>query len=202
MSTLSYVYALKITHMSSPRDILGVDLTASQKEIKSAYRRASLKTHPDVKGGSKEAFNKVNDAYNSLINSNNNNSNSRANPYGRQTHHQGDGTYRGETTHFGSRAAAATFHTPNPYRHKTASSIRGTQQMGGTYHFDERINGNGATLRTKRLRSGVLKHSQRKHTRANLWVCTIPFVAAWALYEINLEQKHRKRIATSQRHRR
>ena len=73
----------------SAHKTLGISSNASPKDIKQAYRKASLKTHPDVKGGSKEAFNKVNDAYNELINNTNH---SRVNPHRRAPTHQ-DGTY-------------------------------------------------------------------------------------------------------------
>ena len=170
--------------LSTPQHILGVDANATSSEIKTAYRKASLKTHPDVKGGSKEAFNQVNEAYNTLINNRNS---SRVNPYGRSATRYQDGTYKADqtTTRFGSRREQK-FHTPNPYRHKTASAIKGSQQTMGTYHFDERI---GVQMRTKRLRSQVLKQSQRSHTRLNMWVCTIPLVAAYAAYEYNLQNR-------------
>jgi curved DNA-binding protein CbpA len=166
----------------SPQTILGVGTNATPADIKKAYRKASLKTHPDVKGGSKEAFNEVNEAYNKLINQSNS---SRTNPQRRTTYR--DGTYSAdkETTHFGSRREQK-FHTPNPYRHRTASAIKGSQQTMGTFHFDERVS---TQLRTKRLRSEVMKQSQRKHTRLNMWVCTVPLIAAYGLYEYNLQQR-------------
>ena len=42
--------------------ILGVTQSATQKEIKKAYRKAAIKHHPD-KGGSKENFQKIHEAY-------------------------------------------------------------------------------------------------------------------------------------------
>ena len=42
--------------------ILGIKNTASKEEIKRAYRKASLKHHPD-RGGNAEEFKKVNRAY-------------------------------------------------------------------------------------------------------------------------------------------
>ena len=42
--------------------ILGIKNTASKEEIKKAYRKASLKHHPD-RGGNAEEFKKVNRAY-------------------------------------------------------------------------------------------------------------------------------------------
>ena len=178
----------KPDYTMSSQDILGISSNATKKEIKTAYRKASLKTHPDVKGGSKEAFNKVNDAYNTLINSSNS---SRVNPYGRGAMRHRDGSYNNETTtRFGSRATtnANTFHTPNPYRWKTASSIKGSQQTMGTYHHDERLDVQYSSK--SQLRAQVLKQSQRTHTRRNFWVCTLPLVAAYAAYEYNIQQRH------------
>ena len=46
--------------------LLGVDPSATKEEIKKAYKAKALKSHPD-KGGSKEQFQRVADAYNMLI---------------------------------------------------------------------------------------------------------------------------------------
>lgn len=43
-------------------EILGIPKTASQDEIKKAYRKLALKYHPD-KGGEQEKFKKINEAY-------------------------------------------------------------------------------------------------------------------------------------------
>lgn len=45
--------------------ILGIDKTANEGEIKRAYRRLALTTHPD-KGGDVEKFKKINEAYQTL----------------------------------------------------------------------------------------------------------------------------------------
>lgn len=47
--------------------VLGVKENASQDELRKAYRKQSLKTHPDKAGGSKEAFILVKEAYDNLI---------------------------------------------------------------------------------------------------------------------------------------
>ena len=44
-------------------DILGVNENASADEIKKAYRKKAVETHPDKEGGSEESFKKVNEAY-------------------------------------------------------------------------------------------------------------------------------------------
>lgn len=43
-------------------DILGIDKTASEDDIKKAYRKLALKYHPD-RGGDQEKFKEVNEAY-------------------------------------------------------------------------------------------------------------------------------------------
>jgi len=43
--------------------ILGVDKSASQEEIKKAYRRLAHKYHPDKKGGDEGKFKEINEAY-------------------------------------------------------------------------------------------------------------------------------------------
>lgn len=45
--------------------ILGIDEKATQEQIKKAFRRSSLKNHPD-RGGNKEEFQKINEAYQTL----------------------------------------------------------------------------------------------------------------------------------------
>ena len=44
-------------------NILGVDKTASQDQIKKAYRKLSLQFHPDKKTGNAEKFKQINEAY-------------------------------------------------------------------------------------------------------------------------------------------
>ena len=45
--------------------VLGIDEKATQEQIKKAFRKASLKNHPD-RGGNKEEFQKINEAYQTL----------------------------------------------------------------------------------------------------------------------------------------
>jgi hypothetical protein len=51
---------------SSSYDILGIDEDADETEIKQAFRRKALETHPD-KGGDEEEFKRVREAYECLI---------------------------------------------------------------------------------------------------------------------------------------
>jgi len=44
-------------------EILGVSKSASDDEIKKAYRKAAVKYHPDKEGGDEEKFKEVNEAY-------------------------------------------------------------------------------------------------------------------------------------------
>ena len=46
-------------------DILGVNETATQDEIKKAYRKKAVESHPD-KGGDEETFKKISEAYDTL----------------------------------------------------------------------------------------------------------------------------------------
>ena len=48
--------------MQNHYKVLGVNENAKQEEIKKAFRKASLKNHPD-RGGNKEEFQKINGAY-------------------------------------------------------------------------------------------------------------------------------------------
>lgn len=56
--------------MRDPYEVLGVPQTATDDEIKAAYRKLAKKYHPDLNGGSAEAeakMKEVNEAYNILI---------------------------------------------------------------------------------------------------------------------------------------
>jgi len=44
-------------------EVLGVSKSASEDEIKKAFRKAAVKYHPDKEGGDEEKFKEVNEAY-------------------------------------------------------------------------------------------------------------------------------------------
>ena len=46
--------------------ILGVDKQASQEEIKKAFRKLSMKYHPDKTGGDDKQFKEINEAYSTI----------------------------------------------------------------------------------------------------------------------------------------
>ena len=51
-------------------DTLGVDKTATQDQIKKAYRKLSMKHHPDKTGGDDTKFKEINEAYETLSDAN------------------------------------------------------------------------------------------------------------------------------------
>jgi len=55
-----------ISSDKTPREILGVGLTATEDEIKKMYRKLALINHPD-KGGNRDEFEKIHAAYSILI---------------------------------------------------------------------------------------------------------------------------------------
>lgn len=55
----------KKNNNKSPWQVLGLEPGASQEEIKTAFKRLALSTHPD-KGGSSASFAEINEAYNTL----------------------------------------------------------------------------------------------------------------------------------------
>ena len=52
--------------MSNFYDILGVNRQASDKELKQAYKKASMQHHPD-RGGDEDTFKKINEAYSTCL---------------------------------------------------------------------------------------------------------------------------------------
>lgn len=69
--------------------ILGVSRNASQKELKSAYRKLAMKHHPD-KGGDGQKFAKINEAYDTL-----------SDPQKRQAYDNPQSQYRFNTNNMG-----------------------------------------------------------------------------------------------------
>lgn len=57
--------------MKTPQEILGVNSSASEAEIKKAYRKLASKYHPDKESGSEEKFKEITAAYESLLQSKN-----------------------------------------------------------------------------------------------------------------------------------
>ena len=67
--------------MSKYHDILGLKPGASEEEIKKAYRKKAVETHPD-KGGSEEEFKKITEAYEILIGKREEPREQQKNPFG------------------------------------------------------------------------------------------------------------------------
>ena len=63
-------------------DVLGVNKTASQDEIKKAYRNLSKKYHPDRNGGDDTKFKEINEAYDTLGDENKRKQYDNPNPFG------------------------------------------------------------------------------------------------------------------------
>jgi molecular chaperone DnaJ len=70
--------------MKNYYDILGLDESATQEDIKKAYRKMSKKYHPDVNPEGEEMFKEVNEAYENIGEENKrlNYDNRRKNPFG------------------------------------------------------------------------------------------------------------------------
>jgi len=87
--------------MRDPYEVLGVPQSASDDEIKAAYRKLAKKYHPDLNGGSAEAeakMKEVNEAYNILIKHKGTAGNAQSggyNPYGQAGGYGGYGSQQG-----------------------------------------------------------------------------------------------------------
>jgi len=71
-----YKYAFSDSHLQTHRtnmkrsnsmEILQIEPPITERDLKKAYRKMSLKSHPDKSGGSNEQFIKVNEAYHELL---------------------------------------------------------------------------------------------------------------------------------------
>lgn len=84
-----------------PYTILGISKSASDEEVKRAYRKLAHKHHPDKKGGSSEKFKEVNEAYQIL-----------SDPAKRRQYDQfgfaGNGSYKGQGPFGGGRSGFNT----------------------------------------------------------------------------------------------
>ncbi|MBP7938376.1 MAG: DnaJ domain-containing protein, partial [Clostridia bacterium] len=71
--------------VTDPRKVLGVSETASQDEIKRAYRRKAKECHPDLHPNDPDAakkMNELNEAYDMLMNPEKYANRQQQNPYG------------------------------------------------------------------------------------------------------------------------
>ena len=53
--------------MQDPYSVLGVNPGATKDEVKKAFKKRAMETHPD-RGGNEEEFKKVNEAYEQIKN--------------------------------------------------------------------------------------------------------------------------------------
>lgn len=111
--------------MSTTRDlydILGVSKTASESEIKSAYRKAALKWHPDKnkEAGATEKFKEVNEAYEVLSNKDK----------------------RAKYDQFG-HAAFGGGTGYNPYGQQSGNPFSSYYSAGGNINFEDLFGGQG-----------------------------------------------------------
>jgi len=105
--------------MRDPYQVLGVPQTATDDEIKAAYRKLAKKYHPDLNHGSAQAeakMKEVNEAYNILIKRKN----------------QGS-TYRGSAGGYGNRAGGNPFGGYGP----TGNGYDGPDGFGFGFGFDD-----------------------------------------------------------------
>lgn len=94
-------------------DILGVDKTATDKQIKDAFRRKARQHHPDT-GGDEEQFKKVNEAYDTLKDPNKRRQYDNPQPQF-NSHHFEHSFTNGESM---ADIFASMFGRPGPNRHR------------------------------------------------------------------------------------
>jgi curved DNA-binding protein len=78
-------------------DTLGVDKTATQDQIKKAYRKLSMKHHPDKNGGDDTKFKEINEAYETLSDANKRKAYDMggSNPFGSASQQYGHNPFQG-----------------------------------------------------------------------------------------------------------
>ena len=94
--------------MRDPYEVLGIPQTATDDEIKAAYRKLAKKYHPDLNGGSAEAeakMKEVNEAYNILIKHKGTAGQQQSgyNPYGQSGYGGGYGSYQQQQSYGGQQ---------------------------------------------------------------------------------------------------
>lgn len=144
--------------------ILDVDRTASQKEIKKAYRKLARKHHPDLNQGdnaSAEKFKAVNEAYEVLSDAE---KRKKYDQFGSQwQHHQGAGG-RSEDFNWGEWQSA-----PNQGQSYRTVSPEEFEEMfgaeGGYSDFFENLFGNGARRQTTGGRGDPHFHYEERPRR-------------------------------------
>lgn len=95
--------------MRDPYEVLGIPQTATDDEIKAAYRKLAKKYHPDLNGGSAEAeakMKEVNEAYNTLIKHKGTAGSQQSgyNPYGQAGYGSSYGPYGSQGSYGGQRS--------------------------------------------------------------------------------------------------
>ena len=113
--------------VTDPRKVLGVSETASQDEIKRAYRRKAKECHPDLHPNDPDAakkMNELNEAYDMLMNPEKYaNRQQQQNPYG-------GNPYSGNP--YGGNPYGGSSYGGNPYGSYGGNSYGG-QQQGNPY---------------------------------------------------------------------
>ena len=128
--------------VTDPRKVLGVSETASQDEIKRAYRRKAKECHPDLHPNDPDAakkMNELNEAYDMLMNPEKYaNRQQQQNPYGGNPY--GGNPYGGNP--YGGNPYGGSSYGGNPYGSYGGNSYGG-QQQGGYDPFSDFFGGFG-----------------------------------------------------------
>jgi len=164
-------------------DVLGVSPTSNQQEIKAAYRRLALKSHPD-RGGDPALFNLVQQAYECLSDPR------RRREYDQQYLLENERAQAGSST--GPAQARATYSPPPPPRPQGARPSP-PPPSGATYYYPPRPASSGVRLsRTprwvvwvQRRRPPGLHH--RWYWHLGWWA---PGLATWAWLAVFWSRQH------------